>query len=465
MKSFLNKKLSAKTIKSTISLYMVRTSVFFENQIYIRCLDVIDHLKRIDVLLSICKKNLLLNWRCPQGLRFLLPIFNRAVAGYAVLRDFLDPKLISFAGVINNQINKIKYWIINPEQVRANGGVAIFSYESTDSRKIFSFVALAHVLIFLLLYSLSTFQSKKSPDIMIELGGSPQASSGIPQSASDPVNPNPIKDAPKGPPNPEIVKAQELKRLEKQKEIELERDRRKEVELDKKRQREREREIEIERRKELERDRQRIKDSEQEKKREQDRLKEQERQQKLQEKQKEKQKEKLVEPKKLDKDGTLPPPPPPVPPAPSPNTPPTAPPTAPPSPPVQSAPSPSQSPSGASSSSSGSGQSVSASVSNLPAAAPTLDADAKASYLDNPKPAYPFLAFKMKIEGKVILFVEVSETGTVNKVQVAETSRNESLDRSAVEAVKNWKFTPARKNGVMVAQVVRVPITFSLKNR
>lgn len=71
----------------------------------------------------------------------------------------------------------------------------------------------------------------------------------------------------------------------------------------------------------------------------------------------------------------------------------------------------------------------------------------------------------MKIEGKVILLVDVSEGGTVNKVAIAESSGNESLDKSALETVKNWKFTPARKNGVIVSQSVRVPITFSLKNR
>ena len=75
------------------------------------------------------------------------------------------------------------------------------------------------------------------------------------------------------------------------------------------------------------------------------------------------------------------------------------------------------------------------------------------------------VAFKMKIEGKVILVVEVLESGAVNKVAIGESSGNESLDRSALETVKSWKFTPARKNGVIVSQVVRVPITFSLKNR
>ena len=71
----------------------------------------------------------------------------------------------------------------------------------------------------------------------------------------------------------------------------------------------------------------------------------------------------------------------------------------------------------------------------------------------------------MKIQGKVLLIVDVAESGAVNRVTIAESSGNESLDRSALDAVKSWKFTPARKNGVIVSQVIKVPITFSLKNR
>ena len=107
---------------------------------------------------------------------------------------------------------------------------------------------------------------------------------------------------------------------------------------------------------------------------------------------------------------------------------------------------------------------MSASVSNGPASAPTMDSEPKALTQSNPKPAYPLLAYKMKIQGKVILIVEVAESGSVNKVTVAESSGNELLDRSALDTVKGWKFTPARKNGVIVSQVIRVPITFSLKN-
>lgn len=383
---------------------------------------------------------------------------------------------------LNQHLDSFKYWLINPEQVRIANGVALFSYESKDARKIFSFVALIHLVIFLMLYSLSALNQRKTPDIMIELGGAPQASSGISQSATEPINPSPIKDAPKIPVeksqvDPDVIAAQEIKRLERKKELEIERERRREIDRERQKQKERDREIELERKKELERDRQKIKELEQEKRKEQDRLKEQERQKQkelqelkqreLQEQQQQKQKEKLPEPKKLEKDGTTP-----VPPAqsapPAPTTP-VAPPISSPSSPSASSPSTStpatSTLSAPASSASGPSNSISASISNAPAAAPTLDADAKAAYLTNPKPIYPFLAFKMKIEGKVILSVDVAESGAVNKVSVIESSGNESLDRSALETVKNWKFSPARKNGVIVSQVVRIPITFSLKNR
>ena len=99
------------------------------------------------------------------------------------------------------------------------------------------------------------------------------------------------------------------------------------------------------------------------------------------------------------------------------------------------------------------------------AAAPTADADYKAAYLQNPKPPYPPLAFRARIEGKVIVIAEVQTDGRAGRVRVLESSGNEMLDQSALSTVKQWKFTPARKDGVIVTQAVRIPITFSLRNR
>ena len=100
-----------------------------------------------------------------------------------------------------------------------------------------------------------------------------------------------------------------------------------------------------------------------------------------------------------------------------------------------------------------------------PAAAPTADADYKAAYLQNPKPPYPPLAFRMKLEGKVVLLTEVLPDGRAGNVRVVESSGYDLLDQSALTTVRQWKFTPARKDGVIVTQAVRIPITFSLKNR
>jgi protein TonB len=99
------------------------------------------------------------------------------------------------------------------------------------------------------------------------------------------------------------------------------------------------------------------------------------------------------------------------------------------------------------------------------AAAPTADADYKAAYLQNPKPPYPPLAFRLKLEGKVLLLAEVGSDGRAGQVRVLTSSGHELLDQSALSTVKQWKFTPARKDGVIVTQAVRIPITFSVKNR
>lgn len=100
-----------------------------------------------------------------------------------------------------------------------------------------------------------------------------------------------------------------------------------------------------------------------------------------------------------------------------------------------------------------------------PANAQTVDADYKAAYLRNPKPPYPPLAVKMRLEGKVVLLAEVLPGGKAGRVSLETSSGHELLDQSALQTVKQWQFTPARKDGVVVSQVVRIPINFNLKSR
>jgi protein TonB len=91
--------------------------------------------------------------------------------------------------------------------------------------------------------------------------------------------------------------------------------------------------------------------------------------------------------------------------------------------------------------------------------APRFDAD----YLDNPSPAYPPLSRREGEEGTVMLSVYVEANGQAGKVELARSSGFERLDRAALAAVKRWRFVPAGRGADAMADWVRVPIVFSLK--
>lgn len=95
----------------------------------------------------------------------------------------------------------------------------------------------------------------------------------------------------------------------------------------------------------------------------------------------------------------------------------------------------------------------------------TADADYKSDGLKNAQPNYPLYARKMNQEGVVILSVEVLTDGSAGEVRVATSSGIRLLDKAALEAVKEWNFKPAKKDGVLYVQRLRVPIVFSLSSK
>jgi len=86
-----------------------------------------------------------------------------------------------------------------------------------------------------------------------------------------------------------------------------------------------------------------------------------------------------------------------------------------------------------------------------------------AAYLSNPKPVYPPLAKKIGMEGKVMLKVLVSREGNVLDIEIAESSGYQILDKAAAEAVKKWRFVPARQGDSPLDAWVQVPMVFNLK--
>lgn len=84
------------------------------------------------------------------------------------------------------------------------------------------------------------------------------------------------------------------------------------------------------------------------------------------------------------------------------------------------------------------------------------------AYLNNPAPNYPRLSRRMGEEGRVLLKVLVSAEGAANSVSIEKSSGSTRLDESALEAVKRWRFIPARKGKEALSAYVLVPINFSL---
>ncbi len=85
-------------------------------------------------------------------------------------------------------------------------------------------------------------------------------------------------------------------------------------------------------------------------------------------------------------------------------------------------------------------------------------------YKENAPPVYPEVARVRGYEGMVFVLAEILSNGTVGKLKIGKSSGYAILDQSAVEAVKPWKFEPARRSGTPFTAWVELPIKFSLKN-
>ena len=78
-----------------------------------------------------------------------------------------------------------------------------------------------------------------------------------------------------------------------------------------------------------------------------------------------------------------------------------------------------------------------------------------ASWTGNAAPAYPPSARRMCEQGRVKLDVHVGLDGAVIDVQLRESSGSAALDRSAMEAVRKWRFRPAMVDGQPLAEWYR----------
>jgi protein TonB len=75
-------------------------------------------------------------------------------------------------------------------------------------------------------------------------------------------------------------------------------------------------------------------------------------------------------------------------------------------------------------------------------------------------PVYPSIARAAKVQGTVILEAVISATGRVEDVKVLRSVQ--LLDAAAIDAVRQWRFTPTFLNGEPIPVVMTVTVTFTL---
>ena len=86
-----------------------------------------------------------------------------------------------------------------------------------------------------------------------------------------------------------------------------------------------------------------------------------------------------------------------------------------------------------------------------------------AAYLRNPPPRYPLIARRNGEQGTVTLKVLVTRDGVPASVAVETSSGSPHLDSAALEAVRAWRFVPARRGSQPVEAWVLVPVVFRLE--
>jgi periplasmic protein TonB len=79
------------------------------------------------------------------------------------------------------------------------------------------------------------------------------------------------------------------------------------------------------------------------------------------------------------------------------------------------------------------------------------------------RPSYPANARRLGLQGTTLLSVFVAADGRVGEVVVKQSAGHADLDQAAAEAVRRWRFEPARRGNEAVAMWVLLPVEFRLR--
>jgi protein TonB len=77
------------------------------------------------------------------------------------------------------------------------------------------------------------------------------------------------------------------------------------------------------------------------------------------------------------------------------------------------------------------------------------------------KPTYPAMAQSARVQGVVIIEATIGPDGRVQETKVLRSIP--LLDAAALDAVKQWTFTPTLLNGIPVPVIMTVTVNFALQ--
>ena len=103
----------------------------------------------------------------------------------------------------------------------------------------------------------------------------------------------------------------------------------------------------------------------------------------------------------------------------------------------------------------------------MPLSQPKNVPQLKAKHIKTPtkvkdqRPVYPAIAQSARVQGVVIIEAVIGPDGRVQDAKVLRSIP--LLDAAALDAVKQWQYTPTLLNGVPVPVIMTVTVNFTLQ--
>ena len=95
-------------------------------------------------------------------------------------------------------------------------------------------------------------------------------------------------------------------------------------------------------------------------------------------------------------------------------------------------------------------------------ATPVSPPRADAAMLNNPAPAYPAQSRRLREEGRVLFDVYILPDGSVGQIKLKRSSGFLRLDDAALEAVRRWRYIPAKRGNEPIPYWYVQPLDFQL---